>query len=283
MGVKLHVGDFEMVWDNRMQRTISQRMSLAIFIVNTVRNNKYLYQSLSKPIQATHGIVMLETAKNASGYATLKSSDGKKDTKHPLALVEHRSDFVKYADYQIYCTQLFQEKDNHKLFLFAKDDEWQLRTVLEKFLNTMMVRLVLTEMLGYVILVDTQYYDVPEIKGKIHVEGQAHEDMTWPAVQGYFGIDAARPEVDILRSLAPDAPFVIAALNLDRPNAMPIERLRSELGLEKTVPILPCEVTHSASVHQVLLALLEQHEVFYGKNAHADLARELIQLYKDNA
>jgi hypothetical protein len=76
-------------------------------------------------------------------------------------------------------------------------------------------------------------------------------------------VDITIPEVEatlnILEFFAEktDAPYVVACTKQDHKNALPVETIKNQLGLN-AVPILPCVATDRESVKQVLLVLLHQ-------------------------
>jgi hypothetical protein len=271
-----------MVWHNYWKRKIHPNTVLGIFVFDTEWqiHAYHLFVSSRSPNvyhpSSPYAWQFLEASINhVSSLRILSSIDAATNEYHPL-----KSKNPPEIDYALSSCVLSEEKNQPYLILFGKDGNRTLKSVLNHFFQTLMYGFILDELLGYVLLVDTQFYELHELKVKSQTGNEPPVDKILPAAQGWFGVDAARQEVDALRSFAPDAPFVITALNQDRPNAMPIVELRAALGINKDVPIIPCETTHTTSVHQVLFELLERHEVFYGKNAHADLARELIQLYK---
>jgi signal recognition particle receptor subunit beta len=65
----------------------------------------------------------------------------------------------------------------------------------------------------------------------------------------------ARYIIDTLRSYAP-VPFVMAANKQDLLDAANVEMLRSELGLEAAVPIVPCVATDQQSARGTIYVLL---------------------------
>jgi hypothetical protein len=274
-----------MVWHNYWKRKIHPNTVLGIFVIDTVVVIHHYHQFLSsrspnvyRPSKPYAWQFLQASSSHKLLPGVIDSSQAANSNNHPL-----KAENPPERHYSLLASVLHKEKKPPHLYLVAQYAEFNLERILKLFFQSHLFGRVLSELLGYIFLIDAQFYELHELKVKQQVNNEPPKDAILPAVQGWFGVETARPQVDVLRGLAPDAPFIIAALNLDRPNAMPIDELRAALGLNKDVPIIPCETTHTASVHQVLFELLERHEVFYGKNAHADLARELIQLYKSSS
>lgn len=98
--------------------------------------------------------------------------------------------------------------------------------------------------------------------------GQERFDFMWDILQediiGFvLLVDSIVPKVEatlgILDFFAErtDAPYVVACTKQDHKNALPVETIKTQLGLN-AVPILPCVATDRESVKQVLLVLLHQ-------------------------
>ena len=98
--------------------------------------------------------------------------------------------------------------------------------------------------------------------------GQERFDFMWDILQediiGFvLLVDSTIPKVEATLSILEffaertDAPYVVACTKQDHKNALPVETIKNQLGLN-AVPILPCVATDRESVKQVLLVLLNQ-------------------------
>jgi signal recognition particle receptor subunit beta len=98
--------------------------------------------------------------------------------------------------------------------------------------------------------------------------GQERFDFMWEILgEGMLGyvllVDASRPDslqessgiLDAFRKMA-HVPFVVGLNRSEGVDEVEEGVIRSRLGLEPEVPIVPCDVTDRESVKSVLLALL---------------------------
>ena len=114
-------------------------------------------------------------------------------------------------------------------------------------------------MLGYIVLVDSQYLDLENEKDTEQV-WMIEREIYGFITKGWLYMSSAREKVHIFRQIVPDAPFTVAVLNQDTPNAMPLDKVREELELDDDVKIVPCDPKSKADVKKVLLELLNSLE-----------------------
>lgn len=99
--------------------------------------------------------------------------------------------------------------------------------------------------------------------------GQARFDFMWAILTKEMNgfvvvVDSTDPgsaeearEIIKIFSSAHTVPYVIAANKQDAANALPVEKLRRELGLSPDILIMPCVASRKTSVKQVLAQLVE--------------------------
>jgi signal recognition particle receptor subunit beta len=79
--------------------------------------------------------------------------------------------------------------------------------------------------------------------------------------------------VEAVKELAPNSPCVVAVINQDKPDALPLEKIRDVLNINTSTKLVGCNPNDRQSVKQVLLELLDKCQ----PSAPIQRARETFQ------
>lgn len=148
-------------------------------------------------------------------------------------------------------------EDLRVYFLFESADQF-LKDTLPPFLEV--AEEGYFPMLGYVILADSEYLDLELEKDTKTVQMTMARVCFGAKAKGWLYMLAAKEKVQSFKQIAPDASFIVAVLNQDTPNAMPLDKVREELELDDSVKLVPCDPENKTDVKHVLLELLNALE-----------------------
>jgi hypothetical protein len=99
----------------------------------------------------------------------------------------------------------------------------------------------------------TQYKLVPTEKGNKLTKPEKRIE---PEQRGWLRVPNAVFGHKIFKELEPDAPYVVAIINHDTPNAMPLDKLHDELQVGEKIKLIPCNPEKRSDVKHVLLELM---------------------------